>query len=75
MNHINEHQLLALGFTKEFPDSVNGFYNLNLNEEFSFTIDFKTITFSLHVVKYGHVKKLTNIKTIQDIKDLLYFLS
>lgn len=70
---ISEKTLLQRGFTKEYADRIDGFYLLqNVDDKFYFTVDFKTMTVSIQLNGYGHIKKLKNIKTITDFDNLFF---
>lgn len=72
---INEYNLLKLGFEKQFAHLRNGFYRLDVNDKFYFTVDFKTMTLSIQLKGYGHIQKLEHIKTIKQITDLFFALT
>jgi hypothetical protein len=67
---ITPEALIELGFKKQYADRKDGFWLLD-SQKFYFTIDFKTMTPSIHLKGYGHIQKLTNATTIEDIKHLI----
>jgi hypothetical protein len=70
---ISEENLLKRGFTKEYADRIDGFYLLqNVDEKFYFTVDFKTMTVSIQLNGFGHIKRLNNIETITDFDNLFF---
>jgi hypothetical protein len=73
--NINEKSLLEAGFKKQFADRDDGFYNLSVNGKFYLTVDFKSLTLSIHLKGYGHIQKLEHIKTIEQIAELHYSIS
>jgi hypothetical protein len=75
VNKINENNLLDIGFEKNYEHLENGFYKLDVNDKFDFTVDFKTMTLSIRLKGYGHIQKLEHIKTIKQITDLFFALT
>lgn len=73
--NINENNLLEVGFEKQYAQRKDGFYTLDVNDKFYFTVDFKTMTLSIHLKGYGHIQKLEHIKTIEQITDLFFALT
>lgn len=72
-NKISEEDLLKRGLTKHYSDRIDGFYLLqNVDDKFYFTVDFKTMTVSIQLNGYGHIKKLKNIETITDFDNLVF---
>jgi len=70
---ISKENLLNRGFTKEYADRIDGFYLLqNVDDKFYFTVDFKTMTVSIQLNGYGHIKRLNNIETITDFDNLFF---
>jgi hypothetical protein len=69
-NKITPEALREMGFEKQYADLKGGFWRLNSLQVY-FTVDFKTMTPSIHLKGYGHIQKLTNATTIDDIKDLI----
>jgi hypothetical protein len=72
---INENNLLEVGFEKQYGHLEDGFYTLDVNDKFCFTVDFKTMTLSIQLKSYGHIQKLEHIKTIEQITDLFFALT
>lgn len=68
--YFDETSLLEIGFKKQYADRKDGFYTLIVNDKFYLTVDFKTITLSIHLQNYGHIQKLEHIKTIEQITNL-----
>jgi|AntDeeMinimDraft_6_1070357.scaffolds.fasta_scaffold08341_2 hypothetical protein len=73
--NINEINLLKIGFEKQYANRKEGFYTLDVNDKFYFTVDFKTMTLSIQLKGYGHVQKLEHIKTIEQITNLFFALT
>lgn len=73
--NIKENSLLEIGFEKQYAHRKDGFYTLDVNDKFYFTVDFKTMTLSIQLKGYGHIQKLEHIKTIEHITDLFFALS
>ena len=73
--NINENSLLEIGFEKQYAHRKDGFYTLDVNDKFYFTVDFKTMSLSIHLKNYGHIQKLEHIKTIKQITDLFFALT
>jgi len=73
--NINESNLLEIGFEKQYAHRQDGFYTLDVNDKFYFTVDFKTMTLSIQLKGYGHIQKLEHIKTIEQIVDLFFALT
>ena len=73
--NINESNLLEIGFEKQYAHREDGFYRLDVNDKFYFTVDFKTMTLSIQLKGYGHIQKLQHIKTIEQITDLFFALT
>lgn len=72
---INENNLLELGFTKQFEHLEDGFYRLSINSKFYLTVGIKSLIVSIHLVGYGHIQRLTHIKTIKQIQNLVFSLT
>jgi len=73
---ISEENLLKRGFTKQYADRVDGFYLLqNIDDKFYFTVDFKTMTVSIQLNGYGHIKRLSHIETINDFDNLFFAIT
>lgn len=75
MKTINENNLLEIGFKKQYAHSEDGFYMLDVDDKFYFTVDFKTMTLSIQLKSYGHVQKIKHIKTIKQVTDLFFDLT
>ncbi len=75
VNKINENNLLDIGFEKNYEHLENGFYKLDVNDKFDFTVDFKTMTLSIRLKGYGHIQKFEHRKTIKQITDLFFALT
>ncbi len=75
VKNINENSLLEIGFEKQYAHRKDGFYTLDVNDKFYFTVDFKTMTLSIQLKSYGHIQKLEHIKTIEQITDLFFALT
>jgi hypothetical protein len=73
--NINENNLLEIGFEKQYAHRKDGFYKLDVNDKFYFTVDFKTMTLSIHLKGYGHIQKFEHIKNIGQITDLFFDLT
>jgi hypothetical protein len=73
--NINENNLLEIGFKKQYAHREDGFYTLDVNNKFYFTVDFKTMSLSIQLKGYGHIQKLKHIKTIEQITDLFFALT
>lgn len=73
--NINENNLLKIGFKKQYAHRKDGFYILNVNNKFYFTVDLKTMTLSIQLKDYGHIQKLEHIKTIEQINGLFFALT
>jgi hypothetical protein len=73
--NINENSLLSIGFEKQYTQRKDGFYTLDVNDKFYFTVDFKTMSLSIHLKSYGHIQKLEHIKTVEQITDLFFALT
>ena len=68
---INNDNLLNIGFKKNFLENENGFYSLDINNEFKLTISFKKMTVSLNKKNIGHIIEFKKINTILDIENLI----
>lgn len=73
--NISENSLLEIGFEKQYAHRKDGFYTLDVNDKFYFTVDFKTMTLSIQLKGYGHIQKLGHIKTIEQVADLFFALT
>jgi len=73
--NINENNLLEIGFKKQYAHREDGFYTLDVNDKFYFTVDFKTMSLSIQLKGYGHIQKLKHIKTINQVTDLFFALT
>ncbi len=74
-NTIDEVNLLRIGFTKQFSGFTHCFYSLDVGISFLFTVDSKTMTLSIQLRGYGHIRKLPHIKTIEQIAGLFSALT
>lgn len=72
---INEKSLLKIGFKKQYANREDGFYTLDVNDKFYFTVDFKTMNLAIQLKGYGHIQKLEHIKNMEQITDLFFVLS
>lgn len=74
-NTINKNALLDIGFETQYSEREDGFYTLDVNDKFYFTVNFKTMMLSIHLKGYGHIQKLEHVKTIEQISDLFFALT
>ena len=72
---INESNLLEIGFIKQFEHLEDGFYRLSVDTKFYLTVGIKNLVVSIHLAGYGHIERLNHIKTIKQIKDLVFALT
>lgn len=72
---INNDNLMEIGFKKQYGHRADGFYVLTVDEKFYLTVDFVTMTLSIQLNGYGHVKRLDHIKTIAQIQGLFFDLT
>ena len=75
MKNINENNILNIGFEKQYSHREDGFYTLDGNDKFYFTIDFKTMTLSIALKEYGHIQRLEHVQTIEQISNLFFYLT
>ncbi len=75
MENINENNILKIGFEKQYSHHEDGFYTLDVDDKFYFTVDFKTMTLSIQLKCYGHIQRLEHIKTIEEICNLFFYLT
>ena len=74
--NINDENLISRGFEKQYDDRPDGFYLLHkIDDKFYFTVDFKTMTVSVQMNGWGHIKKLKHIDTIEKFDDLFFALT
>lgn len=72
---INENNLLKIGFIKEYSNHKEGFYLLRTKGKFNFSVAFSSMKLSIQVKGIGHIQELDNVKTIEDISQIIKFLT
>jgi hypothetical protein len=72
---ISERELIERGFNKNYENHEQGFYSLDrIDDNFHFTVDMKTMTVAIQLYKWGHIKRLEHIVTIDDFDNLFLAL-